>query len=244
MATFHPIEFMNWYYHHGDKVIGPISEAALNELINCGAIPRETLVCEEGKENWQPFEPDKNGPKAIPKEVIQAGSATKNTIKDDLSLAASALRAKQEAAKQGVSKILESEQAKRLTEKLKVDWKRWKKLSWITQAFVCAGLLCLVFLASKLFTGNHDNQRSKATYREKSELHHGSSGIEPTLIRSDKFDLYMAGYRNPDSAIVARRLLEIRPDRADQVGGQKDLLTIQGADDKIAGRPPRYKTEW
>ncbi|MCH9631052.1 MAG: hypothetical protein S4CHLAM37_10650 [Chlamydiia bacterium] len=46
----------NWYYGSKEHKQGPVSSEELKALVHKGSLPRETLVCEEGSENWQPIE--------------------------------------------------------------------------------------------------------------------------------------------------------------------------------------------
>jgi hypothetical protein len=65
---------MKWLYHQRDKTIGPISESTLHELLACGAIQRETQVCQEGEANWIAFQqafPEENCHPKIIQEITQ-----------------------------------------------------------------------------------------------------------------------------------------------------------------------------
>jgi uncharacterized RDD family membrane protein YckC len=46
---------MNWYYAEGDRQVGPIDEAALDDLVRSGVIRDETLVWHDGMAGWQPL---------------------------------------------------------------------------------------------------------------------------------------------------------------------------------------------
>lgn len=46
----------NWYYGSKEHRQGPVSSEELKALVHDGGLPRETLVCEEGSENWCPIE--------------------------------------------------------------------------------------------------------------------------------------------------------------------------------------------
>ena len=46
---------MKWYYADGDNRVGPLEEAALDELIASGKVRPETLVWREGMPSWQPL---------------------------------------------------------------------------------------------------------------------------------------------------------------------------------------------
>ena len=46
---------MNWYYARGDERMGPVDDAAMDQLVRSGAITAETLVWKEGMADWQPL---------------------------------------------------------------------------------------------------------------------------------------------------------------------------------------------
>lgn len=45
-----------WYYGSSDQKKGPITSSDLKAMFHEGALPRETLVCEEGSDRWIPIE--------------------------------------------------------------------------------------------------------------------------------------------------------------------------------------------
>lgn len=72
---------------------------------------------------------------------------------------------------------------------------------------------------------------------------HGNQNRVPSKVLPEVYNTYMIGYNNPASAEICRKLMEVRPDRIYTAGGQKDLLIIKGADDKLAGHSPRYTSQ-
>ncbi len=46
---------MNWYYARGDERMGPVDDAAMDQLVRSGAVTAETLVWKEGMADWQPL---------------------------------------------------------------------------------------------------------------------------------------------------------------------------------------------
>ncbi len=45
---------MTWYYADGSRQVGPIEEAALDDLVRAGVVRDDTLVWRDGMANWQP----------------------------------------------------------------------------------------------------------------------------------------------------------------------------------------------
>jgi uncharacterized RDD family membrane protein YckC len=45
---------MTWYYADAGRQVGPIEEAALDDLVKAGIVRDDTLVWREGMPNWQP----------------------------------------------------------------------------------------------------------------------------------------------------------------------------------------------
>src|SRR5690349_1421160 len=45
---------MKWYYADAGKQVGPVEDAALNDLVTAGVVRDDTLVWSEGMANWQP----------------------------------------------------------------------------------------------------------------------------------------------------------------------------------------------
>lgn len=45
---------MTWYYADGSRQVGPIDEAALDDLVRAGVVHGDTLVWHDGMANWQP----------------------------------------------------------------------------------------------------------------------------------------------------------------------------------------------
>jgi len=96
---------MNWYYHHAERQIGPVSEAELVELRRSGVVTADTLVWREGMPNWMPFleagplvnlaaAPPDAPPVAWPRPVFRGllqPSKTVNCPKCSTSLAAESL---------------------------------------------------------------------------------------------------------------------------------------------------------
>jgi uncharacterized RDD family membrane protein YckC len=46
---------MAWYYAQGEERIGPLADAAFQQLVQQGTISAETLVWREGMQNWAPY---------------------------------------------------------------------------------------------------------------------------------------------------------------------------------------------
>jgi uncharacterized RDD family membrane protein YckC len=46
---------MAWFYADGGKQVGPIEDAALDDLVRSGVVRDDTLVWREGMPNWQPL---------------------------------------------------------------------------------------------------------------------------------------------------------------------------------------------
>ena len=56
---------MNWYYADAGRQVGPVDDAALDELVGTGVVRPDTLVWREGMANWQPHSAVR-GPKPPP----------------------------------------------------------------------------------------------------------------------------------------------------------------------------------
>src|SRR5215472_9522797 len=52
---------MNWYYVDQGKQAGPVDDAQLEQLRGSGQIQDETLIWQEGMENWKPYRDVKGG---------------------------------------------------------------------------------------------------------------------------------------------------------------------------------------
>lgn len=46
---------MAWYYAQGEERIGPLTDAAFQQMVQQGTIHAETLVWREGMQNWAPY---------------------------------------------------------------------------------------------------------------------------------------------------------------------------------------------
>ncbi|MCF6283930.1 MAG: RDD family protein [Candidatus Hydrogenedentes bacterium] len=46
---------MAWYYARGDERMGPVDDAAMDQLVRSGTVTTQTLVWKEGMEEWQPL---------------------------------------------------------------------------------------------------------------------------------------------------------------------------------------------
>ena len=57
---------MTWYYAENGRQVGPVEEAALDDLVRQGAVRDETLVWREGMANWQPLNVARPRPAAPP----------------------------------------------------------------------------------------------------------------------------------------------------------------------------------
>ncbi len=44
-----------WYYARGDERMGPVDDAAMDQLVRSGTVTPQTLVWKEGMEEWQPL---------------------------------------------------------------------------------------------------------------------------------------------------------------------------------------------
>jgi uncharacterized RDD family membrane protein YckC len=55
---------MSWYYADAGRQVGPVEDAALDELVRSGAVRDDTLVWKEGMPNWQPHSAVR-GPKPV-----------------------------------------------------------------------------------------------------------------------------------------------------------------------------------
>lgn len=60
---------MTWYYADAGRQVGPIEEAALDDLVRSGAVRDDTLVWHEGMANWQPHGAVR-GPKPAPMPAV------------------------------------------------------------------------------------------------------------------------------------------------------------------------------
>src|SRR5579862_8653149 len=45
---------MAWFYADGGRQVGPVEEAALDDLVRAGIVRDDTLVWRDGMANWQP----------------------------------------------------------------------------------------------------------------------------------------------------------------------------------------------
>src|SRR5277367_5351402 len=45
---------MAWFYADGGRQVGPVEEAALDDLVRAGVVRDDTLVWRDGMPNWQP----------------------------------------------------------------------------------------------------------------------------------------------------------------------------------------------
>jgi len=60
---------MSWYYADAGRQVGPIDEAALDDLVRTGVVRDDTLVWSEGMANWQPHGAVR-GPKPAPMPAV------------------------------------------------------------------------------------------------------------------------------------------------------------------------------
>jgi uncharacterized RDD family membrane protein YckC len=68
---------MSWYYADAGRQVGPVEDAALDELVRTGVVRDDTLVWKDGMANWQPHAAVR-GPKPVlpmPAVPIGAGSS-------------------------------------------------------------------------------------------------------------------------------------------------------------------------
>ena len=57
---------MTWYYASGGQQLGPVDEAALDDLVNRGVVRDDTLVWKAGMANWQPLQNARPRPMPVP----------------------------------------------------------------------------------------------------------------------------------------------------------------------------------
>ena len=61
---------MSWYYADGGQQVGPIEEAALDELVRQGTVRGDTLVWREGMASWQPHGTLRPAPPVLPTPAL------------------------------------------------------------------------------------------------------------------------------------------------------------------------------
>ena len=66
---------MTWYYAENGRQVGPVEEAALDDLVRQGVVRDETLVWREGMANWQPHSVARPRPAAPPPQPAAAAAA-------------------------------------------------------------------------------------------------------------------------------------------------------------------------
>jgi len=66
---------MNWFYESGGKQQGPVSEEALEQLLEKGEITLQTLVWREGMESWTPLDTVRAGKESGPEATSNSGAA-------------------------------------------------------------------------------------------------------------------------------------------------------------------------
>jgi hypothetical protein len=75
---------MKWYYHDGEKAVGPLSIEAIRQLRDCGMLVADTPVAPEGATEWEGCEkvlatigaePPSNSPETSP--PVPAGMISK-----------------------------------------------------------------------------------------------------------------------------------------------------------------------
>ncbi len=68
---------MTWYYADAGRQVGPIEEAALDDLVRAGVVRDDTLVWRDGMPNWQPHGAARGvrmAPAPMPAVPIAAGT--------------------------------------------------------------------------------------------------------------------------------------------------------------------------
>jgi uncharacterized RDD family membrane protein YckC len=68
---------MTWYYADAGRQVGPIEEAALDDLVRAGVVRDDTLVWHDGMPNWQPHAAVRGvrmAPAPMPAVPIAAGT--------------------------------------------------------------------------------------------------------------------------------------------------------------------------
>jgi uncharacterized RDD family membrane protein YckC len=66
---------MTWYYADGSRQVGPIEEAALDDLVRTGVVRDDTLVWRDGMANWQPHSQVRGARPALPPPAAAASIA-------------------------------------------------------------------------------------------------------------------------------------------------------------------------
>src|SRR5437016_2075482 len=56
---------MTWYYASGGQQLGPVDEAALDDLVRQGVVRDDTLVWKSGMSGWQPHGTVRPRPEAL-----------------------------------------------------------------------------------------------------------------------------------------------------------------------------------
>jgi len=81
---------MDWFYAKDGQQVGPVSDAALDDLVRSGAVRSETLVWREGMANWQPCSVARSSPggAGLPPVIAQTSCVMCNRAfsRDDLLL--------------------------------------------------------------------------------------------------------------------------------------------------------------
>jgi uncharacterized RDD family membrane protein YckC len=67
---------MKWYYADGGRQVGPVEEAALDDLVRAGAVRDDTLIWCEGMANWQPHGSVRGAKHTAPMPAIPTGAGT------------------------------------------------------------------------------------------------------------------------------------------------------------------------
>jgi hypothetical protein len=108
----------------------------------------------------------------------------------------------------------------------------------IAIALVICGGLFLIF-RGKSSDPEISRSSSNITIADNWDERIRSENFAPITVSVAIYKEYMYGYNNPSAATLSRELLRQNPSRARTEGGMKDKLIVQGADDRLAGVPPR-----
>lgn len=66
---------MQWYYADAGRQVGPMDDAALDDLVRAGVVRDDTLVWREGMPSWQPHRAARGAPPPPPIPAAPAGAA-------------------------------------------------------------------------------------------------------------------------------------------------------------------------
>jgi uncharacterized RDD family membrane protein YckC len=84
---------MDWYYTIGGQTYGPVSESSLDEIVQTGKIPSDTLVWNNGMANWEPYDDVKPTSVAVVEDPARGQKGTNQQDQDYSECAGFLLRA-------------------------------------------------------------------------------------------------------------------------------------------------------